>query len=164
MVLPIIAAAMSVTGSIVSAYSSYQAGKESRDRARKNAELMRLDAAAYLQQGEQSAQEVGKQVSGVLGAQASSYASQGVKVDTGSAAMVAEQSLAAAGVDTVRLRREARKHYDNLYRQAQMMEDEGEAAARAGNMAAFGSVLSGSSQAASNYVSSSYKPSTKEKA
>lgn len=130
-------------GSLIGAYASYQAGKAERERARANAEVMRLDALEALKQGEQSAQEVGKQANQVVGAQASSYAAQGVKTDTGSAAMVAEQSLQAAGVDVLRLRREARKHADNLYRQAGFMEQAGEDAYSAGRLNAWGQGIAG---------------------
>jgi len=141
-------AAISGMGSIIGAYASYQAGKAERERARANAEVMRLDALEALKQGEQSAQAVGKQVGEVVGAQRSSYAAQGVKVDTGSAAQIAEQSLSAAGVDVTRLRREARKHADNLYRQAGFMEQAGEDAYTAGRFNAWGQGISGLGSAA----------------
>jgi len=140
--------ATQAVGGIVNAYASYKAGQVARDRARANAEVIRLDAQDALAQGEQSAMEVGKQVRGVVGAQASSYAAQGVKIDTGSAALTADESLAAAGVDVVRLRREARKHFDNLNRQANDMEQQGEEAYSAGRFSAVGSILSAGGSAA----------------
>lgn len=143
-------AGLEAAGSLFAAYAQYKAGRESLDRARNNAALLRTEADAALLKGEENAQEIGRQVHGVVGAQRAGYAGQGVRVDTGSAAIAAEQSLAAAGADVQKVRIEARKQAERNIRQAQLMEDEGESAYKAARLNAAGTILSGLGKAASS--------------
>lgn len=139
---------LQVAGSMMSAYGAYQSGHANAAILRMNAEYARTQAAEARQAGEYQAGIVDIKEAGMAGAEASSFAGQGVVAGAGSAASVVTTSAAVSEADKAMLRLNASRQAYGFEMQATNDQFQADMAIRGASWGAATSVVQGAGQAA----------------
>ena len=121
----------------VQAEASRLKGQWEKGRAYLNAQLSDLAAEDATERGEKEAARVKAQGDSVRGSQRTSYAAQGVDVNSGSAAIVQSETDYLTGVDMMTVRANAYKEAFGYKTQARSQRYAGDMAEFEGNNAAF---------------------------
>ncbi|ARG87496.1 TPA: virion core protein, T7 gp14 family [Pseudomonas aeruginosa] len=145
------AAAASVGGGILSAYSQIQQGKDAVRTANRQQAYLNRQARQVLDQGEFEDAQLYEQGRQIVGAQRAGFAANGVDVNSGSASRVQESTMNQVAMDAEQVRRNAFNQAFGLVTQGNEGIRQARADYRTRRLNAFSSLLSGGSQAVSNY-------------
>ncbi len=135
-------------GSLLSAYGNYESGQANSAIDRLNAAYARTQAAQSLEAGEFKAGVTDVRETELAGAQASSFAAQGVVAGAGTAASVVHASDAMSEADKNMIRLNASRQAYGYETTAANDEFQARMARRLGNLGAATSVMQGAGQAA----------------
>ena len=125
------------------AYAQWSSGQVNNAILKHKAEFARTQAAWSMEAGEYKAGLLDIHANRLAGAQASSYASQGVVAGAGSAASVVDSSAAATAQDEAMIRLNARRVAYGLEVSASNDDFNARMARRSANMGAAGSLIGG---------------------
>ncbi len=141
-------AALQGSGAAIGAYGQYQSGQSNSAILRLNADYARTQAAQVLESGEFQAGVSDLKESQLAGAQASSYAGQGVVAGAGSAGTTVASSEAMSDAQKNMIRLNASRQAYGFQTTAENDEFQANLAKRQGNLGAISSVLGGAGQIA----------------
>ena len=150
-------AALLAASTAVTAYGQYQSGQAAQEAAEYNAAVQRNNAimedrraAQEMDRGEREAIQRRRQIAQLIGQQRARAGASGVEGSTGSLLDVQIDTAQQGVLDlqTIRYNADIRAQdrrfaAQNLRDQATLTEMEGDAAARAGTLSAFGTILGG---------------------
>lgn len=142
-----IALGVALAGTAVSAYGAYQQGQTQKKIANYNAKVGELNADDAIQRGAISAEQQRARVRQIEGTQRALMGASGAEVGTGTLGKVLEQTATMGELDARQIEVNAQREAWGLRTQGALGRVEGEAAAQAGSLNAFGSLLTGGSQA-----------------
>ncbi|WP_341986812.1 virion core protein, T7 gp14 family [Pseudomonas aeruginosa] len=145
------AAAASVGGGILSAYSQIQQGKDAVRTANRQQAYLNRQARQVLDQGEFEDAQLYEQGRQIVGAQRAGFAANGVDVNSGSASRVQESTMNQVAMDAEQVRRNAFNQAFGLITQGNEGIRQARADYRTRRLNAFSSLLTGGSQAYGNY-------------
>ncbi|HEC0388884.1 hypothetical protein PX122_28290 [Pseudomonas aeruginosa] len=145
------AAAASVGGGILSAYSQIQQGKDAVRTANRQQAYLNRQARQVLDQGEFEDAQLYEQGRQIVGAQRAGFAANGVDVNSGSASRVQESTMNQVAMDAEQVRRNAFNQAFGLVTQGNEGIRQARADYRTRRLNAFSSLLTGGSQAYGNY-------------
>lgn len=126
------------------AYNQVQQGKNANKLAGAQAGLLDYQAQVERQAAMQEAQNIREDAREVQGAARTQYAASGVKVDTGTAALVNEEIVRRSELDAFTAILEGNRRGRNLETEAAGVRSQGKQAQRAGYAQAAGTLLQGS--------------------
>lgn len=109
--IPAIQGVSEISGSVMDSAAIGSSGKMRQQAAEFNARMAQLQAKESLRQGREQSKEIKRAAAKVKGAQRAGYASQGVLVDSGSAADVVEETTELSTEDVMNVN-------NNAWRQA----------------------------------------------
>lgn len=135
-------------GMVLGAYGNYESGQANSAIDRMNAAYARTQAAQTLEAGEFKAGVTDVKETALAGAQASSFAAQGVVAGAGSAASVVEASDAMSQADKGMIRLNASRQAYGFETQAANDDFQARMARRMGDLGAVSSVVQGAGQMA----------------
>lgn len=134
------AAAAGATLGLLSGLSQQNAMKVQasfeKERAKTNAMLIDMQRRDVLEQGDSQADEYEKEVAQMIGAQTTSFAAQGIDVNTGTAAAIRNQTRETGDQDITSIK-------NNAWKQAWGLEVEAEATRERGKMASEATLVQG---------------------
>ncbi|HBP6530680.1 TPA: hypothetical protein L6A81_34270 [Pseudomonas aeruginosa] len=145
------AAAASVGGGILSAYSQIQQGKDAVRTANRQQAYLNRQARQVLDQGEFEDAQLYEQGRQIVGAQRAGFAANGVDVNSGSASRVQESTMNQVAMDAEQVRRNAFNQAFGIVTQGNEGVRQARADYRTRRLNAFSSLLTGGSQAYGNY-------------
>ncbi|MGZ2790649.1 hypothetical protein AAER32_29780 [Pseudomonas aeruginosa] len=145
------AAAASVGGGILSAYSQIQQGKDAVRTANRQQAYLNRQARQVLDQGEFEDAQLYEQGRQIVGAQRAGFAANGVDVNSGSASRVQESTMNQVAMDAEQVRRNAFNQAFGLVTQGNEGIRQARADYRTRRLNAFSSLLTGGSQAYGKY-------------
>ncbi|EOG9916790.1 hypothetical protein ACLMR0_006526 [Pseudomonas aeruginosa] len=145
------AAAASVGGGILSAYSQIQQGKYAVRTANRQQAYLNRQARQVLDQGEFEDAQLYEQGRQIVGAQRAGFAANGVDVNSGSASRVQESTMNQVAMDAEQVRRNAFNQAFGIVTQGNEGVRQARADYRTRRLNAFSSLLTGGSQAYGNY-------------
>lgn len=135
-------------GSLLQGYGAYEAGRSNSAIDRMNAAYARTQEAQALQSGEFMTGVQDVKEAQLAGAQASSFASQGVVAGAGTAGQVVKASEAMSEENKAMIRVNASRQAYGFETTANNDEFQADMAKRAGDLGAVSSVISGASSMA----------------
>ena len=142
-----IALGVALAGTAVSAYGAYQQGQTQKKIANYNAKVGELNADDAIQRGAIAADQQRAKVRQILGTQRAVMGASGAEVGSGTLGKVLEQTSTLGELDARQIEVNAQREAWGLRTQGALGRVEGDAAAEAGTLNAFGSLLTGGSQA-----------------
>lgn len=144
-------AATAISGGM-QAYGQYQQGRVAQQVGRNNQMMAEYAAADAERRGEEEAIAARRRADQLAGAQRAAFAARGVDATTGTAADLLAQTSFFGQQDQDTARNNARREAWSLRAQGRNARAQGDAAARAGRLSAFGTVLGTGAQVASKWV------------
>lgn len=139
--------ALTLAATGYSAYAQHQAGKQQQKIANRNADLLDRAADDALARGEEEAKAARRSTKLLVGQQRVAAASQGLDVNTGTAATLQDQAMAHGAADELQIRKNAWREAWGIKTQGRNQRMEGAYARRAGTNNAIGTTLGGSGTA-----------------
>jgi hypothetical protein len=125
----------------LTAYSQVEQGQSAKATAKYNAREMQNQAINTRNKGTEEENIQRQKTAELISRQRAQLGANGVDIDSGSAADLQQDSAILGEVDALRIRTNFTDQADTLNRQSELTLQQGKAAARAGNLAAFGTVL-----------------------
>lgn len=119
-----------------------------------NSRLSTMQSDDALRRGDEAAGEVIRKASQVRGSQRAAYAAQGIDVDSGSAALLQDESDTAGRVDAVTIRNNAWREAWGYKVEAAQASASGQFAKRAADTAATATLITGGLKAAGSFADS----------
>lgn len=132
---------------VVSAYTAAETGASARIRDRFNAREQENQATDVLNKGTEDENIHRQKTADFKAKQRAQLAASGIDIDSGSAADIQQDTDLLGEVDALRIRKNAQGQAGTLNRQAELTNAQGDAAARAGNLSAAGSLIGGGAKA-----------------
>lgn len=147
--IPFIAMGVSA---LMSAQQNKQAGEASAAANMQNAAISRAQAADSLKRGEFEADQQRIKTAGAVGTQRAGFAGNGVDVNSGSAALVQDDTAALGELDALTIRNNAAREAWGYNIQADQYEQAAGNAKKSANNAIMGGLVSTGAKAASTYA------------
>lgn len=138
-----VALAMMAVGTAVNAYGQYQAGKAQQRAAEYNAQIQERNAEIAKQQAEYEARRQAKRTRQVLASQRVAYNASGFVGSAGTALDTLRQTMQEGEMDRMAIMYGGDVEAVNQRSQAALSRMKGKAAAQAGRIGAFGTLLGG---------------------
>jgi hypothetical protein len=133
--------AMQAIGGGINAYGSITAGNQNQRLGEMEADQLDQRARLVILKSEEEAALARRKAQEIVGEQKSSYAAQGVAVDTGSAAEVQEATGVESELDVRQLKLNAAREAWSLREQAKVRRWQGDLAKRQSRLNAIGGLL-----------------------
>ncbi|HBP5191302.1 hypothetical protein ACEOIM_06220 [Pseudomonas aeruginosa] len=146
-----LAAGAAGAGGLLNAYSQIQQGKDAVRTANRQQAYLNRQARQVLDQGEFEDAQLYEQGRQIVGSQRAGFAANGVDVNSGSASRVQESTMNQVAMDAEQVRRNAFNQAFGIVTQGNEGVRQARADYRTRRLNAFSSLLSGGSQAVSNY-------------
>ncbi|EKD5498874.1 hypothetical protein OR538_005007 [Pseudomonas aeruginosa] len=146
-----LAAGAAGAGGLLNAYSQIQQGKDAVRTANRQQAYLNRQARQVLDQGEFEDAQLYEQGRQIVGAQRAGFAANGVDVNSGSASRVQESTMNQVAMDAEQVRRNAFNQAFGIVTQGNEGVRQARADYRTRRLNAFSSLLTGGSQAYSNY-------------
>lgn len=140
----------SAGGGMLQRYGSFRQAQNKQRAAEFNADMLDLQASDAISRGQLDAQRVRQRGKSILGTQRSGYASQGVDVSSGTAALLADQTGQLAEQDAIRVKLDAMRQAWGLKSQATMMRWEADINLRDARRSAITGAVMGVANAAAS--------------
>ena len=140
-------AGLSLVGTGIGAYGQYAAGKANEAIGEWNAQVGEMQARDVITQGENAAADAREQGRGLVGAQRTALAGQGVQLDVGIAADLTADTDRQVQRQVDRIRADAAREAWGLRVGAASDRMAAKFARKAGTTGAIGTILSGTGQA-----------------
>jgi hypothetical protein len=155
MAAPLAIAAISATviGSGISAYSAISQGDYQAQVAKNNAQIASNNSTYALQQGAVQEQDQALKTRAAVGEETASAASNGIDVNTGSAATVRAGTVGLGALSGATIRNNAARAALGFTQQSEQFSDQAQADAQAGALGAAAAGIGGVSQAGGLYNS-----------
>jgi hypothetical protein len=147
MSLIMVGAGVLVAGTAVSAYGTYQAGQAQKAMGKYNADLAKNEAIAKEQQSRFESLQMQKDKERLTAAQRAGFAKGGSMITEGTPLLLMAEQAGTMELDILNNQRNRAMEAQALRSQAKLDIYAGNQAARAANIAAFGTVLSGAGSA-----------------
>lgn len=144
-------AATAISGGM-QAYGQYQQGRVAQQVGRNNQMMAEYAAADAERRGEEEAIAARRRADQLAGAQRAAFAARGVDATAGTAADLLAQTTFFGQQDQDTARTNARREAWSLRAQGANARAQGNAAARAGRVSAFGTLLGAGARVASKWV------------
>lgn len=141
-----IALGTTAAGYAVQAYNQHEQGQYEQDVANYNAKVGEQQAKQVEEIGNIQEQQQRTKVRQMIGAQRAAMAASGATVDEGTFGNLLDDTYMAGEMDAQNIRANAMKEAWGYRVGADMTRRQGQAAAAAGNAAAFGTLLTGAGQ------------------
>lgn len=148
-----IMAVMAVASAAVGAYSAVEQGKNARSVARYNAREAENEAVRTRNRGIEEEVKHRRQVAELQSRQRAQLGASNVDLRSGSALDIQEDAQLLGEVDSLRVRTNFEEQASSLERGGSLTRSQGNAAARAGNVQAVGSLLQGAGAVAGQWYS-----------
>jgi hypothetical protein len=150
-------AIMMGAGTVMGAYSSYEAGKQQQAVDEYNAKVADSQASDAMARGEVTVNDLRRDARRISGAQRASLAAQGIALDDGSAAAAIDDTerQVVRDINTARLNT-AREAW-GFKVQATSSRTSGKLARRAGTLNATGQLIGGAGKTAELYSDANYR-------
>jgi len=130
-------------GSVFSASASYQAGETNKELAKHNAEMGEIRARDAINRGQTQAKNIREAAETIKATQRAAFATQGVDVGTGSAAIIQAETDYIAKLEVETTLNNAAMEAWGYEVGAESTRTQGELAANTGRSQALGTLLSG---------------------
>lgn len=147
--IPFIAMGVSA---LMSAQQNKQAGEASAAANMQNAAISRAQAADSLKRGEFESDQQRIKTAGAVGTQRAGFAGNGVDVNSGSAALVQDDTAALGELDALTIRNNAAREAWGYNIQADQYQQAAGNAKKSANNAIMGGLVSTGAKAASTYA------------
>lgn len=141
------AAVFAAIGAGVSAAGAYQQGQNAKKVGRYNAQMGEFKAKDAIQRGQITADEVSERARREMAARRAAYGTTGVEGSSGSAAGLFDEAAVRTGVNVNTVYANAQREAWGYRSQVGLDLAQGDNAASAANMSAFGTILGGASRA-----------------
>lgn len=144
------AAAVMVVSMVVGAYSSHEQGQAQKSAARFNARESENEAVRTRNKGVEEEVKHRQKVAQLISRQRAQLGASNVDLNTGSAFDIQEDARILGDADALRIRSNFEDQSGSLSRSADLINFQGDAAARAGNISAAGSLISAAGKGVSS--------------
>lgn len=139
--------AAAAVGTAVQAYGQYQAGQDAKKAADYNAQIMERNKQVALEKANFEAEAEASRLRRLIGSQRAAAAASGMG-RSGTVLDLQEDSTIQGTMEQLAILYGGQLQAENFQNEANMSRFQGQAAARQGKTAAFGTILTGSAQTA----------------
>lgn len=146
-----IAPIAALAGGGLGAYAAYQQGQAAKAAGRNNQVMAEYAAQDAIRRGDEQANKIQQQARALKGSQRASMAAKGLDLGVGTAAELQDQTDFFGAVDASTARFNAQRDAWSSRAGGANARAQGDAAARQGNLQAFGTLLSTGGQVASKW-------------
>src|SRR5690606_10607793 len=150
-----VAGIAAIAGGGMNMFGEYAEGRHKEAVLRQNAKLAELQALDAIERGQAEETNYRKQIKQMIGSQRTSYAAQGVAIDSGTPLEIQAQTAAIGEEDALTIRNNAAREAWGYRVQASNMRAQAKQVKRGTNMNAAGSLLTLGSKSYSLYKSMS---------